>query len=105
MKQVSMAIFLTILLVVLSATSSIAQSRTRVRGHWQDTDRDGVKDTYVNPYTRTNPNSSRTDNFSYPGNYNPNKGEMTPYSNSLRETYPRNPNPYERSKSNSLFDD
>jgi hypothetical protein len=66
-----------------------------VKGHWRDTNHDGVKDTYVQPYERTTPNSSRTDNYSYPGNYNPNTGQSSPESTSPRETYPTNPNPYE----------
>ena len=49
----------------------------QVRGHWRDTDRDGVKDTYVNPYERTSPNNSKSDNYSTPGNYNPNTGKTT----------------------------
>ena len=28
---------------------------------------------YVQPHQQTNPNSSRTDNYGAPGNYNPNK--------------------------------
>jgi len=67
----------------------------QVDGYWKDTNRDGIKDTYVQPHQRTNPNSSRTDNYSYPGNYNPNRNEITPQSSSPRETYPSNPNPYE----------
>ena len=55
---------------------------------------DGVKDTYVQPHQRTSPNSSRTDNYGYPGNVNPNSGQITPSSNSPRENYPSNPNPY-----------
>lgn len=70
----------------------------QVDGYWRDSNRDGVKDTYVQPHQRSNPNSSRTDNYSYPGNYNPNSGEFTRQSNSPRETYPSNPSPYERKK-------
>lgn len=67
----------------------------QVRGYWKDTNRDGVKDRYVHPYERTPPNSRRTDNYGYPGNFNPNTDRYTPPSNSLRENYPTNPNPYE----------
>jgi hypothetical protein len=66
-----------------------------VDGYWRDTNHDGVKDTYVKPHQRTVPNKSRTDNYDYPGNYNPNTGRTTPSSNSPQETYPSNPNPYE----------
>jgi len=91
----------TVMTIALLATTMLivpfaeAASNT-VRGHWRDTDRDGAKDTYVQPHQRTNPNSSRTDNYGYPGNYNPNRGDLTPQSNSPRETYPSNPNPYEQ---------
>ena len=82
--------FLAIFLLTTSASAA------RVKGHYRDTNRDGVKDTYVQPHQRTNPNQSRQDNYSYPGNMNPNTGRQTPYSNSPRETYPSNPNPYDR---------
>ncbi len=88
------AFFAIVLLAVLIPVFAFGQ--VHVRGHYRDTDGDGVKDTYVEPYTRTQPNSARTDNYGYPGNYNPNRGEVTPQSNSPRENYPVNPNPYER---------
>jgi hypothetical protein len=50
---------------------------TQVRGHWRDSDRDGVKDTYVDSYRRTTPNDTSRDNYSHPGNFNPNRGEIT----------------------------
>ena len=34
--------------------------------------------TYVQSYTRTSPNNFTYDNYSYPGNFNPNKGTFTP---------------------------
>lgn len=33
--------------------------------------------TYVKPYERTAPDSTRTNNYNYPGNYNPNSGRVT----------------------------
>lgn len=33
--------------------------------------------TNVEPYQRTNPNSTRSDNYGTSGNYNPNNGEVT----------------------------
>ena len=86
------ALFVAFLATILFISSSDAAS---VKGHWRDTNNDGIKDTYVQPHERTNPNSSRTDNYSYPGNYNPNRGELTPPSSSQQENYPSNPNPYE----------
>ena len=86
---------LVLLLIVLLFVFPTLCFGASVKGHWKDTNHDGVKDTYVQPYERTNPNSSRTDNYSYPGNTNPNTGERAPNSTSPRETYPTNPNPYE----------
>ena len=83
-------------MVVILALPALTIGQERVRGYWRDSNHDGIKDTWVQPYVRTSPNKSRTDNYSYPGNYNPNKGEITPYSRSPRELYPSNPNPYEK---------
>ena len=85
----------TVFLIVFLFVSPVLCFGASVNGYWKDTNHDGVKDTYVQPYERTNPNSSRTDNYSYPGSYNPNTGQSTPHSTSARETYPTNPNPYE----------
>ena len=41
--------------------------RVRVKGHFR---KDG---TYVPPHVRSSPDKSRSNNYSYPGNYNPNK--------------------------------
>lgn len=87
-----------ILLVIVLALPVLALGGERVRGHWKNTNRDGIKDTWVNPYERTSPNSLRNDNYSYPGNYNPNTGRITPPSSSPKELYQFNPNPYERKK-------
>jgi hypothetical protein len=46
-----------------------------VKGHWKDTNRDGSKDTYVQPYQRTAPNDTLRDNYSTRGNTNPYTGE------------------------------
>ena len=102
MKKAVFVLILTLMLVILAAPVLAADSH-RVRGYYTDTNNDGFKDTYVQPRQQTNPNSIRTDNYSYPGNYNPNKGVFTPPSSSPRETYPRNPNPYDRPKKKSLY--
>jgi hypothetical protein len=65
-------------LLLLFVFAGISFATERVKGHWKDTNHDGVKDTYVNPYERTTPNSTKSDNYDKPGNYNPNKGEITP---------------------------
>jgi len=82
------------IVVVFLLFPTLALAAT-VKGHWKDTNRDGIKDTYVQPHQRTSPNSTRTDNYSYPGNFNPNTVQNTPQSNSPRETYPSNPNPFD----------
>ena len=84
-----------IVVILAMPILAYAGDRVKVRGYWRDSDHDGIKDKWVQPYERTAPNGSRTDNYNYPGNFNPNTGRMTPYSNSPRETYPLNPNPYE----------
>ncbi len=45
--------------------------------------------TFVQPHRRSSPNNSIYDNYSYPGNYNPNQGSSTPsYSSpTQRKTY------------------
>jgi hypothetical protein len=43
-----------------------------VRGY---TRKDG---TYVQPHTRSAPDGNPTNNYSFPGNYNPNTGTITP---------------------------
>ena len=91
---------LSLSLIIMLFLPVVSLADERVRGHWKDTDHDGAKDTYVNPYDRTSPNEKRTDNYSYPGNYNPNKGTYTPRSNSDKELYPSNPNPYNKKNKN-----
>ena len=46
-------------------------SQVSVSGYYK---KDG---TYVQPHQRTSPNNTITDNYSYPGNYNPNNGQTT----------------------------
>ena len=64
-------------LAFLFVVPALAISAERVRGYWKDTDHDGVKDTQVESYQRTSPNKTKTDNYNYPGNYNPNTGKTT----------------------------
>jgi len=66
------AIMLVAALVVLISflTVSLAEAG-RVRGY---TRRDG---TYVQPHYRTNPDRNPYNNYSFPGNYNPNTGRIT----------------------------
>ena len=48
-----------------------ARKRVRVRGYYR---KDG---TYVRPHYRTAPDRNPYNNYSYPGNYNPNTGKIT----------------------------
>lgn len=71
---------LLVLCVIVVPISAIADDL--VRGHWKDTDRDGIKDTWVDPYYRSNRNNSTYDNYSTKGNTNPytgEKGHVDPY--------------------------
>jgi hypothetical protein len=77
-------------LLTLAATlilASTALAQVDVQGHWKDTNRDGIKDTYVQPYHRTVPNDTRMDNYGTRPNYNPYTGS--------RGTENPNPNPYQ----------
>ena len=48
---------------------SHADAATRVKGYYRS------NGTYVQPYYRSSPNSTRYDNYSYYGNYNPYTGK------------------------------
>lgn len=65
---------LTVLLILLAfvAVEFEAEARVYVRGYYR---KDG---TYVRPHYRTAPDSNPYNNYSYPGNYNPNTGKITP---------------------------
>lgn len=67
---------LTVILILLSfATIELevdAAKRVRVKGYYR---KDG---TYVRPHYRTAPDGNPYNNYSYPGNYNPNTGKITP---------------------------
>lgn len=51
--------------------TSCCFAKVYVKGYFR---KDG---TYVAPHYRTNPDSKITNNYSYPGNYNPNTGKIT----------------------------
>ncbi len=59
-------------LFIVLAEVAEAQNRVRVRGYFR---RDG---TYVQPHYRTAPDGNPYNNYSFPGNYNPNTGRITP---------------------------
>ncbi|MDP3093609.1 MAG: hypothetical protein Q8N16_02485 [bacterium] len=67
---------LAILLGGLSFFASTAEA-ARVRGYYKPS-----TGTYVQPYYRSSPNSTRWDNYSTQGNYNPytgKRGSTSPY--------------------------
>lgn len=66
---------------LLALTADGLLSQVRVRGYYR---KDG---TYVRPHLRTRPDGNPYNNYSFPGNYNPNTGQITPGN---PETYLRN---------------
>lgn len=65
-----------IALVLISVVASAAVADTFVKGHFR---KDG---TYVEPYVRSSPNSTKLDNYSNDGNFNPytgKEGNASPY--------------------------
>ena len=69
-KFLSLATAAIIGLSVLTG-SLFAQTQTYVNGYYKS------NGTYVQPYLRTSPDNSPYNNYSYPGNYNPNTGKVT----------------------------
>jgi hypothetical protein len=66
---------LSLLLAGLSLCGTLLVSQAdagSVRGHFRQ---DG---TYVQPYFRSAPDSNPYNNYNFPGNYNPNSGQLTP---------------------------
>ncbi|MBN8825487.1 MULTISPECIES: hypothetical protein [unclassified Spirosoma] len=60
-----------LLFLILILSGPLSWAQVHVRGYYR---KDG---TYVRPHERTRPNNTVTDNYSYPGNYNPNTGKIT----------------------------
>lgn len=67
MKALLIALFLTLSVMALSATS--VEAAQRVNGYYRS------NGTYVQPYYRSNSNSTKYDNYSTRGNYNPFTGK------------------------------
>src|SRR2546421_9142285 len=57
--------------IVLLLSMGLALAQVHVDGYYR---RDG---TYVQPHQRTAPDSNPYNNYGYPGNYNPNTGQIT----------------------------
>jgi len=69
-----------IVLAVLLFLASDASAEW-VNGYWKDTNRNGVKDTYVSPYIRSAPDGNPYNNYTTQGNVNPytgNRGTVNP---------------------------
>jgi len=67
----------TLIISIIAALSiiSIASADERVRGYWRDSDGDGYKEKWVDPYYRTNRDNNLFNNYSTQGNTNPWTGE------------------------------
>ena len=66
-------IILAMALVVLISFLTVGLAEAGwVRGYYRH------NGTYVRPHYRTNPDGNPYNNYSFPGNYNPNKGAITP---------------------------
>lgn len=75
MKKLIVSFLIAVAFLVSSA--GFADAATRVRGYYKPS-----TGTYVQPHYRSSPNSSRYDNYSTRGNYNPytgKKGSTSPY--------------------------
>ncbi len=82
----------------------IIASAERVGGHWRDTNRDGLKDSYIQPYYRSDRNNTTIDNYSTRGNTNPYTGErgtIDPYKSNNNTFSSPYSNPYSSPKSYS----
>ena len=72
--------YLLALLMVVGLITPIASAQQRVRGYMRS------NGTYVQPYYKTRANSTRFDNYSTKGNYNPysgRRGYKNPYGSSF----------------------
>ena len=77
-----------ILMIAMLLETAFCNAQVNVRGYYRS------NRTYVQPHQRTYPNSTITDNYSYPGNYNPNTGQITGGTSS----YITSTNQYHRSR-------
>lgn len=68
-KSIILAAVLLVLISFLTVTLADADG---VRGYYKQ------NGTYVQPHYRTSPDRNPYNNYSFPGNYNPNTGRITP---------------------------
>ena len=64
-------VILGVIFILFAQSDADAQGRVYVRGYYRS------NGTYVKPHYRTAPDSNPYNNYSFPGNYNPNKGTFT----------------------------
>jgi hypothetical protein len=60
------------LFLLIDVSDAISGGKVYVRGYYRK------NGTYVSPHYRTAPDGNPYNNYSFPGNYNPNTGEVTP---------------------------
>ncbi len=73
MKLIRLSIVLAVVLTFLVPTvEALAGGDVNVEGYYR---KDG---TYVQPHVRSAPDGNPYNNYNFPGNYNPNKGQITP---------------------------
>lgn len=81
------------IVVLVLALTGIASADQRVNGYYRDSDGDGYKETHVQPYSRTAPDSNPYNNYSTKGNTNPYTGErgtVNPYGSNQFKSKPYN---------------
>lgn len=85
MVKTFLGVLSVLFLLTLFILPSSAEAAVRVRGYYKPS-----TGSYVQSYYRSNPNSTRYDNYSTRGNYNPYSGKsgtVNPYSPSYRWRY------------------
>ena len=76
MKKIT-ALLSKIMVTIIIFINFSASAQVHVRGYYRK------NGTYVQPHERTRPNHTITDNYSYPGNYNPNTHHINNGKNSI----------------------
>lgn len=72
MLKKTLVVFIVFSLALILLPQIVNAKRVRVKGYYR---KDG---TYVSSYYRTSPDDNPYNNYGFPGNYNPNKGKITP---------------------------
>ena len=72
MRPMKTVLLMSVLIFTFFFTAATSSYAGPVRGYFRS------NGTYVGQYQRTQPSGNPYKNYSYPGNYNPNKGKTTP---------------------------